>query len=153
MQRMMSSIVYMCYVCGRVGWCPGTIRFLSRCATDSCSTWAFFIGYISLPYTMTDNTCLSCTLLFIFLPAFMFFVMLATLLNAAHSSAMCRLDSRKEISNSCHHLTKVHVSVWLFNDISVYGDRVRGAIFIEHHLGLIRAYTQNYVMCYRESKQ
>ena len=152
MQRMMSSIVYMCYVCGRVGWCPGTIRFLSRCATDSCSTWAFFSGYISLPYTMTDNTCLSCTLLFIFLPAFMFFTMLATLLNAAHSSATCPLDLRKEIPNSCHHLTKVHVSVLLFNDISVYGDRVRG-IFIEHHLGLIRASTQNYVMCYRESTQ
>ena len=152
MQSMMSSVVYMCYVCGRVGWCPGTIRFLSRSATDSCSTWAFFSGYISLPWTMTGNTYSSCTFLFIFLPAFMFFVMLATLLNAAHSSAMCPLDSRKEISNSCHQLTKVHVSVWLFNDISVYGDRVRG-IFIEHHLGLIRASTQKYVMCYRESKQ
>ena len=82
----------------------------------------------------------------------MFFTMLATLLNAAHSIAVFPLDSRKEISNSCHHLTKVHVSVWLFNDISVYGNRVRG-IFIEHHLGLIRASTQKYVMCYRESKQ
>ena len=45
-------------------------------------------AHVSLPYTMTGNTYSLCTFLFTFILAYLLFMMLATLLNAAHPSAM-----------------------------------------------------------------
>ena len=63
-------------------------------------------------------------------------LMLATLLKAAHHNLMqyAPLYLRKEIPNSCYRLTKVHVSFYLFNDISVHGDRGHDDIFIDNYL-------------------
>ena len=54
---------------------------------------AFFSVHVSLPYTMTGNTYSLCTFLFMFILAFLIFMMLANLLNAAHPSAMRLLVS------------------------------------------------------------
>ena len=72
---------------------PSMMRSILRCATDSSSMWAFFSAHVSLPYTMTGNTYSLCTFLFTFILAFLLFMMLATLLNAAHPSAMRLLIS------------------------------------------------------------
>ena len=44
----------------------------------------------------------------------------------------------------CHRLAKVHVSVYLFNGIPIYGDRGRGGTFIEHYLGLTQVHSEAY---------
>ena len=44
--------------------------------------------HVSLPYTMTGNTYSLCTFPSIFILVFLLFMMLATLLNAAHPNAM-----------------------------------------------------------------
>ena len=72
---------------------PSMMRSILRCATDSSSMWAIFSAHVSLPYTMTGNTYSLCIFLFIFIRAFLLFMMLATLLNAAHPSAMRLLIS------------------------------------------------------------
>ena len=72
---------------------PSMMRCILRCATDSSSMWAFFSAHVSLPYTMTGNTYSLWIFLFIFIRAFLLFMMLATLLNAAHPSAMRLLIS------------------------------------------------------------
>ena len=101
------------YVCGRVGWCLAWCapfckckckipllfnstsweKLFLLCATDNSSMLAFFSVHVSLPYTMTGNTYSLCTFLFIFILAFLIFMMLANLLNAAHPSAVRLLVS------------------------------------------------------------
>ena len=109
--------------------------------------------HVSLPYTMTGNTYSLCTFLFMFILAFLLFMMLATLLNDAHPSAMRLLISIRR-SPACvtvlprytyrSTFSIVHVSVYLFNGTPIYGDHGRGGIFIEHHLGLTQVHAEAY---------
>ena len=65
------------------------MRCVLRYATDNSSVLAFFSAHVSLQYAVTGNTGNTyslCIFLFIFILAFLLFVMLATLLNAAHPS-------------------------------------------------------------------
>ena len=73
---------------------PSMMRSILCFATDSSSTRAFFNAHVSLPYIMTGNTYSLCTFLFTFIPAFLLFMMFATLRNATHPSAMRLLISR-----------------------------------------------------------
>ena len=47
-------------------------------------------------------------------------------------------DLRKDIPNLCHRLTKVHVTVYLFNDMFVYGDRGSDAFSMSINMVLLR---------------
>ena len=102
---------------------------------------SLFSVHVSLPYNMTGNTSSLCAFLFTFILAFLFFLVFDTLLNAAHLSAMRLLISGRK-SPTC--VTVLHVSLYLFNNISVYGDSGRDGIFIEHHLGLSHVHDEAY---------
>ena len=97
------------------------------CATDSSSMRYFFSAHVSLPYTMTANTYSLCIFLFIFILACLLFMVLATLLHAAHPNAMrllisdwhilhdttknevppCRLMSRKPYNKDAQEMLSV----------------------------------------------
>ena len=70
-------------------------------------------------------------------------MMLGTLLNAAHSSAM-RLLIPGRRSPACVTVLPRHVSVYIFNGIPIYGDCGRGGTFIQHHLGLTQVHADAY---------
>ena len=90
---------------------------------------------------MTGKTYSLRIFLFIFILAFLLFMMLATLLNAAHSSVMRRLISGMRfqlVSTSLPRYTYLSTfSMICPSTMSVaYGDcAVRDGIFTEHHLG------------------